>query len=345
MSQLRTNSRRRPGVLTRALNSDASFWYQLLVAAAILALTLSTVALAIVSTPAQALDENGCTMCHASPDISKDGKSLTVTREDTEASAHRYLDCLDCHARTETESALAGTYLHAKEDSSGNQLSALEMNKLTAAQFCGKCHEYQYEVYENSVHGADILKGYEDDASQEERQAAADSASCLDCHSATSNAHDVVRVLNTESVAYHKNIPDTCGNCHDDDTMMGRYGLDSYVYDGYQRDFHGKAVMVDSYELEDRMPATCADCHGTHGVQATASIDMKYSCVQCHDVDDGDKARFLESWMGHTEPSADHFPVVYYIRWIYWILVPATLLFGTTHVLLAFLKWLRGRGA
>lgn len=316
-----------------------------------LALILFVMALASNPTPADAAepyDQNGCLMCHASPDIQKGEKSLTVTAEGLQASAHRALDCLDCHQQpdevAEAAGVLSDTYVHSKEDQTGWQHNAVEMNKLSTAEKCGSCHGHQYELYEESAHGRHIVADYQEGASEGELQAAKDSAGCLDCHSTTANAHDIIRVLDIDSSAYHKNIPDTCGECHGDETMMKRYGLKSYVYEGYQKDFHGKAVMIESYKVEDRMAATCADCHGSHKIDPARVITVQGTCGQCHEVPTEDEARMLESWMGHTEPSSDHFPVVYYITWVYRILVPAVLLFGASHVILAFLKWLRSHG-
>ena len=347
MSELRTTSTR-PPVIFRHSTKEMKFRLLALSLTIGIAVILSGIVLASNSSPAYALDSNGCTMCHASPDIAIGPKSLTVSKDATETSAHRYLDCLDCHDPndTGTNGVLSLTYLHAKEDPTETKPNALEMNKLSAAEFCGKCHDYQYKVYAESIHGKNVLIGYSSGASDEEKQAAQDSANCLDCHSQTSNAHNILRALDEDSSAYRKNIPATCSEeCHDSAKVMDRYGIDSYVYDGYRKDFHGKAVTVDSYEVDDRMAATCADCHyNSHDIQSASTLTVQGTCGECHDVPAEDEHRMMETWMGHTEPSSSDFPVVFFVDWIYRILVPATLLFGSTHVILAFFKWVRNRG-
>ena len=88
---------------------------------------------------------------------------------------------------------------------------------------CGECHsslEYmrrydpstrtdQEEEYYTSIHGLRLLEGdpYV--------------ATCADCHA----AHRIRPVYEPKSSVHPTNIPQTCGKCHGDAGLMGRYGI------------------------------------------------------------------------------------------------------------------------
>ncbi|MFH1651531.1 MAG: cytochrome c3 family protein [Chloroflexota bacterium] len=127
-----------------------------------------------------ALDQTGCLACHGNENFTKPGAngqpiSLYVSETAVNSGAHRYIDCTTCHT----------TDPHAVDT---------PLNKLSLAEKCGTCHQYQYELHLESVHGQQLLQGNQD------------VATCVDCHSPTSNPHSVIRVLEYNAPAYKKNI-------------------------------------------------------------------------------------------------------------------------------------------
>ena len=106
-----------------------------------------------------------------------DGTSIAlyVDPDGLSYSVHRFNDCTTCHTSKP----------HDVET---------PLTKLSLAEKCGSCHEYQYGQYINSVHGAPQASGN------------SDPATCTDCHSADSNPHNVVRVLDPAASTYPKNI-------------------------------------------------------------------------------------------------------------------------------------------
>lgn len=121
------------------------------------------------STEAYALDENNCLSCHSNPDLTKtstEGKriSLYVSEEAVNTAAHRFIDCTTCHT-------------------SDPHKVATSLTKLSLAQRCGSCHQYEYELHLKSIHGQQLLQGN------------SDVATCVDCHSPEGNPYSVIRVL------------------------------------------------------------------------------------------------------------------------------------------------------
>jgi hypothetical protein len=260
-----------------------------------------------------ALDERGCLSCHSDYELVKtngEGQqvSLYVAEKAFQDSAHRYIDCTTCHT---TEPHEVPTPL----------------TKLSLAWRCGGCHEYQYKVHRESIHGQQLLRGNPD------------VATCVDCHSPTGNPHSVIRVLEPEAPAYRKNQAGTCGKCHGDESLMARYGIVEKVYESYMRSFHGKATQLGSYDLAKLDKATCVNCHGTHDIKSvtdpTARVagleNLAKTCETCHP---GAGVEFAMGFPGHEEASPEHMPAVYYVgRFFVW-LTATVLAFGALLVTL-----------
>ncbi len=262
----------------------------LLVGAALPVVALFVV-LSFTSDRTFGLDLNGCLACHVNPSLSKiNGSglpvSLYVKEEFLNTSSHRFISCTTCHT----------TVPHNIET---------PLTKLSLAQKCGTCHNYQYQEHKKSIHGQQLAQGNPD------------VATCVDCHSSTNNPHNVVRVLEYRASAYRKNISETCGSCHRNEELMGRYGIVEKVYDTYMRSFHGKAIRLGTYEISQLDKATCTNCHGTHDIRSTkdpespvAGVEnLAKTCEQCHP---GAGVEFASGFLGHEEASPKHSPGVFY---------------------------------
>jgi hypothetical protein len=76
-----------------------------------------------------------------------------------------------------------------------------------------------------------------------------------------------------------------CGECHADVETMNPYGLPTDQLAQYRTSRHGRAL----FEERDENVATCASCHGVHGILGPASSESRVhptrvpaTCGECH---------------------------------------------------------------
>ena len=281
-------------------------------------LALTAVILAYTSTKSYALDEKQCLSCHGNPNLAKTNKdgaevSLYVKEETLNTSAHRFIGCTTCHT---SEPHKVNTPL----------------TKLSLAEKCGSCHQYEYKVHLESVHGKQLAQGNPD------------VATCVDCHSPVGNPHSVIRVLEYNAPAYKKNIAQTCAKCHDNDELMQSYGIVEKVYESYMRSFHGKAIQLGTYEMTQLDKATCTNCHGFHDIQSVSSPsspvagldNLAKTCEQCHS---GAGVEFAKSFLGHKESSPQNIPAAHYTQLLFDILLKTVVSFGIVVVGVALVRF------
>jgi hypothetical protein len=267
---------------------------------------------------ARAEDENGCLTCHGNPGFSKtdsDGRviSLYVSRELVNIAAHRFIDCTTCHG--------------ASPHDGGSPLT-----KLSLAEKCGQCHQYEYKLHLNSVHGQQLQQGN------------ADVATCVDCHSLTESPHSIIRVLEYNAPAFKRNIGETCAKCHDNPELMANYGVVERVYESYMRSFHGKAIQLGTYDASQIDKATCTNCHGVHDIRSAdepgspvAGLDsLAVTCEKCHP---GAGVEFAKGFLGHREASPQNIPVVYYAEKFFSVLLVTVLGVGAVIVISSAIRY------
>lgn len=283
---------------------------------------LIAVALFLAPATSYGLDQYQCLACHSRPGLSKvNGNgteiSLYVDKKDFLNSSHQYIDCTTCHT--------------------GEPHNVpTPLTKLSLAEKCGTCHQYQYEQHLRSIHGEQLAKGNPD------------VATCVDCHSQTRNPHSVVRVLQTDAPAYPKNIAATCSKCHANEQLMGRYGIVEKVYESYMRSFHGKATQLASNELSQLNKATCVNCHGAHNIKAVADPgspvagmdNLAKTCEQCHA---GAGVNYAAGFLGHKEATPERFPVVHWAERFFYLLTASVVTMGVVIVAMESGRWLADR--
>lgn len=270
------------------------------------------------SIEAYALDENDCLSCHGNPDMTKTGEngdeiSLYVSEEAVNTAAHRFIDCTTCHT-TEPHKV------------------ATPLTKLSLAEKCGSCHQYQHKLHLESIHGQQLVLGN------------SDVATCVDCHSPEGNPHSVIRVLEYNAPAYKKNISQTCAKCHGNEELMADYGILEKVYESYMRSFHGKAMQLGTYEITQLDKATCTNCHGVHDIKSAsdpespvAGLDnLAKTCEQCHS---GAGVEFASGFLGHKEASPENIPVAHYTEILFTILLTTVVAFGVVVVVVATVRF------
>jgi hypothetical protein len=288
----------------------------------LLSLTVSAVLAGVflASSPVSthALDENDCLTCHGDPELVKtteDGAevSLYVSEQAVNIAAHRFIDCTTCHTQDPHD---VGTPL----------------TKLSLAEKCGSCHQYQFRLHLESTHGQQLAQGNPD------------VATCVDCHSDTSNPHSVIRVLEYNAPTYKKNIAQTCAKCHGNEELMASYGVVEKVYESYLRSFHGKATQLGNYEITQLDKATCTNCHGYHDIKSVADPtspvagldNLATTCETCHP---GAGVEFAKGFLGHREASPDNIPVAHYTEMFFTVLLGGVVAFGVLVVTLAFVRF------
>lgn len=264
------------------------------------------------------LDENNCLSCHGNPGFTKTGEngneiSLYVDEALVNSGAHRYIDCTVCHS-TEPHNV------------------ATPLNKLSLAEKCGSCHRYEYKLHLESIHGQQLVQGNPD------------VATCVDCHSAESNPHSVIRVLEYNAPTYKKNIAETCAKCHGNEELMADYGIVEKVYESYMRSFHGKAMRLGTYEITQLDKATCTNCHGFHDVKSVDDPNspvvgletLASTCEQCHP---GAGVEFASGFLGHKEASTEHVAGAHYTELIFTIILSVFIAFGALVVIAAIIRF------
>ena len=273
---------------------------------------------AFSATRVSGLDENNCLSCHGNENlevVNGDGEiiSLYVNEFAVNTAAHRFIDCTTCHT---TDPHNISTPL----------------TKLSLAEKCGSCHEYEYKLHLESVHGQQLLVGN------------SDVATCVDCHSYEGNPHSVIRVLEYNASTYKKNIAETCAKCHADEELMADYGIVEKVYESYMRSFHGKAIQLGTYEISQLDKATCTNCHGYHDIQSVndhdspvAGLDnLVQTCDQCHV---GAGVEFVSGFLGHKEASKDNVAVAHYTEIIFTIILASVIGFGALIMIMAIIRY------
>ncbi|MFC2020644.1 cytochrome c3 family protein [Chloroflexota bacterium] len=268
------------------------------------------------------LDENNCLTCHGKPGLIKtNGEgteiALYVNEEAVNTAAHRFIDCTTCHT----------TKPHEVDT---------PLTKLSLAEKCGSCHQYQYKLHLGSIHGRQLARGNPD------------VATCVDCHSPTGNPHSVISVLEYNAPTYKKNIAQTCAQCHGNEELMADYGIVEKVYESYMRSFHGKAMQLGTYEIAQLDKATCSNCHGYHDVKSVKDPDspvagldnLAITCEQCHP---GAGVEFASGFLGHKEASPDNIPAAHYVEIFYTILLIVLVSVGSLLMITATIRFTANR--
>lgn len=220
--------------------------------------------LAVAAAPALALEvqdgkeENSCVICHNDID------------QDFQASVHSEygVTCVGCHGgdpkQIEWEQAMS--------PAAGFKGKFTAVEKLN---LCSKCHSDdakmrqfgipidQYQRYKSSKHGIALFEKGNQDV-----------AVCTNCH----GVHEVVKVKDARSHVYSLNVPETCGKCHANKSLMTKHDVKATVLEDYSKGVHGHGLM---FEKNTGLP-NCATCHGNHGAAPPGVDEVVNVCGQCH---------------------------------------------------------------
>ena len=268
------------------------------------------------SSSPQSSPENVCLSCHGKPDFSMtltsgESLSLYINPEVFATSIHGdKLLCTDCH------SSIA-TYPHPERE-----ISSQRDYNIAQSEICSKCHQNISQMYAASVHGKALIEEANNDAPV-----------CNDCHTSHTIEDPRTAAFRLESV-------ELCSNCHNNESLMQKYGISTNVVKTYLKDFHGRTTALTGKQSKDIWvdEAICTDCHGIHDIQKVDSPDSSVikdnlvdTCRKCHSEA---TVNFPSAWLSHYEPSIHKAPLVFFVRWFYRLMIPFIVVGISIHVLL-----------
>jgi cytochrome b subunit of formate dehydrogenase len=217
---------------------------------------------------------------------------------------------------------------HGSHNILPSQDARSKVNHFNIPATCGQCHKDISHTYLESVHGQAMKNGV------------SAAPVCSDCH----GEHLILAPKNPESLVNANRVSmDTCGRCHNDERLALRYNLPTDRVPSYADSYHGLAARGGS-----QIVANCASCHGVHNIFPSSdarstvnTANLGKTCGACHA---GAGAHFAIGPVHvQTAAGAAH-PVVLWIRWTYWVLIPMTLGFMILHNLIDFIaKLIRKR--
>ncbi len=256
--------------------------------------------------------QESCFECHAEPDLStvtESGEEVSLYVDSTAyaLSVHGDFECVDCHSDiqelpheerlqkvdcaechddvvTEYQAGVHGQALaagipeapacadcHGKHDILSAADPASRVHPLNLANTCAACHAdpavvqkfhipvpNPLAVYRTSVHGTAVLSENNFEA-----------ATCASCH----GSHDIRPMSDSKSPIYWKNVPETCGTCHEE------------IFVQYTKSVHWQAALQGI-----RQVPVCTDCHGEHQVRSPRDPESpvhplrvsRATCERCH---------------------------------------------------------------
>lgn len=117
--------------------------------------------------------------------------------------------------------------------------------RLSYQDACTTCHKENVANFKDSIH-AHLVKAGD-----------AKAPTCSDCH----NSHTLIDVKIVQPIA---NVP--CAECHKE------------IFKAYSADVHGLERVA-----KGKTAPLCADCHGSHKIEAASLGDgIKDNCISCH---------------------------------------------------------------
>jgi formate dehydrogenase gamma subunit len=196
------------------------------------------------------------------------------------------------------------------------------VNHWRVPETCAQCHQEIARQFKESVHGEAVKAGVRD------------APVCVDCH----GEHLIIDPRSPSSPLNAMNVSaETCGRCHGDPRLALRNELPADRLPSYAESYHGLAIK------EGRVTAAnCASCHGVHSILRSSdprstvnTANLRKTCGVCHKGVIA--AKFGIGRVHVATDGAENHPMVKWIRWTYWVLIPATLGFMALHNLLDFL--------
>ncbi len=218
------------------------------------------------------------------------------------------------------EAAATCSDCHGSHNILPSQDARSKINHFNIPATCGTCHTDISKTYLASVHGQAMKAGEQG------------APVCIDCH----GEHLILAPKEQGSLVNASRVSmATCGRCHNDERLALRYNLPTDRVPSFADSYHGLALRGGSQSV-----ANCASCHGVHNIFRSAdarstvnAANLSKTCGNCH-AGAGD--HFVIGPVHVRISTGNAHPVVKWIRWTYWGLIPLTLGFMILHNLLDF---------
>lgn len=141
-------------------------------------------------------------------------------------------------------------------------------------QLCAACHADPVRMKPYGLRTDQFAEYLTSQHGQAWKRGDTNVAVCTDCHT----AHRILPALDPRSSVYIARVPETCGRCHSDASLMAPYGLLANEVETFQQSVHGVALL----EQGNTKAPSCATCHGTHGAIPPGIEDITKVCGTCH---------------------------------------------------------------
>ncbi len=249
-----------------------------------------------------------CLACHQDPEFKRgDGRSAFVDPQKFGESIHGGLGCVDCHAdlsalaeyphaeklkkvdcatchtdpiaqyrksihaqaRAGDPASPAATCVdcHGMHDIKPSADSSSRTYQLNLPDTCGHCHGNPDIIKRGHIEIGDVMSLYQDSIHGRaiSRSGLTVAPNCSDCH----GVHDIERLSAPGSLVNRRNVPATCGRCHEG------------VKHQYDASVHGLQLASGNLTAPE-----CHDCHTAHDIQRADTeswrLDVIRECGTCH---------------------------------------------------------------
>lgn len=196
-----------------------------------------------------------CLKCHEKEDshklVADSIISLQVFKADLQNSVHQNISCVKCHS-----------------DVSIKRHRPCETAKRVD---CSNCHAETSKLYNDSGHGIALADNHPN------------APYCTDCH----GSHKSKSRYDDTSPTYRANIPQLCGNCHQNNGKANEFAdlHEKNALPDYANSIHGRGLS----EKGLLVSAVCTDCHSSHFIlgeeHELSTINNKNipaTCATCH---------------------------------------------------------------
>jgi len=205
-----------------------------------------------------------CGRCHSNPALVKRHFISVLNPSDSYLKSAHAQAILNGNLK-----AASCTKCHGSHDLLSSQDPKSRVYRRSIPNTCGACHPDPLSEYQESIHGRAFAAGIED------------APTCVDCH----GEHDIEAPSEkTSKVNPRQIVTKTCTRCHDNESVMTRYGIVTGRQASYMDSYHGLASAAGS-----EIVASCASCHEAHRIlpqsDPKSSIypdNLPHTCGKCH---------------------------------------------------------------
>ena len=244
--------------------------------------------------PAQPLKQDeACLACHGQAGMkSEKGKDISIRPEKHVASVHGILGCKACHAAIKDFPHPAKTPKVGCATCHADQATDVDksVHAILGEAACASCHGNVHEIAEAAktqsgkcaeCHAEEVRELAKSIHGRAAKSGDPDAPVCTSCHGPV---HKIQAASETAPAVVKINQVSACAKCHENAGFISRHKIPLLnPVEQYLKSVHGRAV------LQGKDAATCADCHGSHGILPARDAPSKVShwnvaetCGACH---------------------------------------------------------------